>query len=278
MPPEARPARDTAVPLRILYLGRLDREQKRVHLFPAILEQLQSSGIPFHWTLAGDGPESAALQARMQGGGPEQIVSFIGTVPYADVPRILSEHDVFLLASDYEGLPLSLLEAMGAGLAPVVSDLPSGIRELVDETTGKRVAPGNLRGYAEAIVWLHEHRGELRRFSENAQRRVRGEFSIAAMAGRWGSPGPTIGASNLRCRCNISSGFPALDELSGGWFSSFAAPRRHDPRHKRSDPVSGAVSVRPMLDRCDALSVRTVLCPRRAHCSPPSGPRPSSPS
>ena len=181
----ARLARDIAAPLRILYLGRLDREQKRVHLFPAILEQLRSSGIPFHWTLAGDGPERAALEARMRGSPPAQTVTFAGTVPYGDVPRILSEHDVFLLASDYEGLPLGLLEAMSAGLVPVVSDLPSGIREVVDETTGKLVAPDNPRGFAEAIIWFHEHRSELSRFSENAQRKVRGGFSLDAMADRW---------------------------------------------------------------------------------------------
>src|SRR6185437_8227409 len=49
--------RDVQQPLRILYLGRLGREQKRVHLFPQIFEQLKSSGIPFHWTIAGDGEE-----------------------------------------------------------------------------------------------------------------------------------------------------------------------------------------------------------------------------
>ena len=185
MPGKESSAREFKGRLRILYLGRLDREQKRAHLFPAILDQLQSSGIPFHWTIAGEGAERAALERQMKGAPPAQTVSFTGKVAYADVPRLLSEHDVFLLASDYEGLPLSLLEAMGAGLVPVVSDLPSGIRELVDESTGKRVAPDNLHGFAEAIVWLHEHRVEMSRRSENARRKVRLEFSLAAMADRW---------------------------------------------------------------------------------------------
>jgi glycosyltransferase involved in cell wall biosynthesis len=101
------------------------------------------------------------------------------------VPQLLSQHDVFLLASDYEGLPLSMVEAMGAGLVPVVSELPSGIRELVDETTGRRVAPDNVTGYAEAIIWLHEHRDAMGRMSANARTRVVREFSTSAMADRW---------------------------------------------------------------------------------------------
>jgi glycosyltransferase involved in cell wall biosynthesis len=171
-------------PLRILYLGRLDREQKRVHLFPQILEALRAPGIPFHWTIAGAGPEQESLRASMLS-SPNQTVSFPGKVLYADVPRVLASHDVFLLASDYEGLPLSLLEAMACGVVPVVSDLPSGIREVVDETTGKRVPPAEIRGYADAIIWLHYHRDELRRFSQNAREKVRHEFSVQAMTERW---------------------------------------------------------------------------------------------
>jgi len=176
---------DSGAPLQILYLGRLDQEQKRVRLFPQILEQLKSSGIPFHWTIAGEGPETSFLRSALTSSSPRQTVPFAGAVLYGDVPQLLAAHNVFLLASDYEGLPLSLLEAMGHGLVPVVSDLASGIREVVDETNGRRVAPDNHPGYAEAIIWLHEHRDEMNRLSQNAQARVRREFSVGAMTDRW---------------------------------------------------------------------------------------------
>jgi glycosyltransferase involved in cell wall biosynthesis len=171
-------------PLRILYLGRVDRAQKRAHLYPGILKQLQEAGVPFHWTIAGDGSEKARLENIMES-RPGQTVSFPGTVPYSDVPRLLQQHDIFLLASDYEGLPLSLIEAMGQGLVPVVSDLPSGIREVMDGSTGKLVPPDRTELYAEAILWLHEHRDELKRFSMQSQERVRNRFSTTAMADRW---------------------------------------------------------------------------------------------
>ena len=183
--PEALPARQPGAPLRILYLGRIQQEQKRVRLFPRILEALAAASIPFHWTIAGEGPERAFLQAAMKSPAPGQTVSFPGTIPYGAVPRLLSEHDLFLLASDYEGLPLSLLEAMARGLVPVVSALPSGVGEVVDETTGRLVPPENVSGYAEAILWLHSHPEEMRRLSLNAREAVRHKFSVAAMTDRW---------------------------------------------------------------------------------------------
>ena len=172
-------------PLQILYLGRLAREQKRVHLFPRILGQLKASGIPFHWTIAGDGPDKAALEQTMKDAPPEQTVSFAGPVRYAGVPALLKQHDLYLLASDFEGLPLSLLEAMGAGLVPVVSQLPSGIPELVDAGNGMLVPVDDVAGYARAIIHLHGHRDELAAKSAAARARVQTEFSVAAMTDRW---------------------------------------------------------------------------------------------
>lgn|SRR5487761_2402258 len=179
------PVRLPSAPVRILYLGRLGREQKRVQLFPEILRQLCASNMPFHWTIAGDGEERAFLEASLKPASPAQTVSFAGPVRYADVPAVLKQHDVFLLASDYEGLPLSLLEAMGYGLVPVVSDLKSGIPEVVDVRNGCLVPVNDVAGYARAISHLHEHRDELAAKSAAARRRVQKEFSVAAMTDRW---------------------------------------------------------------------------------------------
>jgi glycosyltransferase involved in cell wall biosynthesis len=178
-------ARNPAAPLRILYLGRLWREQKRVQLFPEILAQLCASGIPFHWTIAGEGEERGFLEANMKPDSPHQTVSFAGSLRYADVPALLKQHDIFLLASDYEGLPLSLLEAMGDGLVPVVSDLASGIRDIVDADSGILVPVDDLAGYARAVIHLHSHRDELAAKSAAARARVKTEFSVEAMTDRW---------------------------------------------------------------------------------------------
>jgi glycosyltransferase involved in cell wall biosynthesis len=218
MPKNGFAPREFSGPLRILYLGRVEREQKRVHLFPRILENLKSSGMPFHWTIAGDGPERAWLEDELKGNPPAQTISFSGKISYEDVPKLLEQHDVFLLASDYEGLPLALLEAMGFGLVPVVSDLASGVRELVNEQTGKRVAVENVSGYAEAIVWLHEHREAMKQLSQNAGARVREQFSIKAMTDRWLDALPRAEASmEWPQRWNIRRPLTDFSRLRFSW-------------------------------------------------------------
>jgi len=180
-----REVTDRLAPIRILYLGRLEQEQKRVRLFPQILAQLQAKNIPFQWTIAGEGSQRAFLEREMQCRGTSSQVQFTGHVAYADVPALLKRHDVYLLASDYEGLPLSLLEAMACGVVPVVSDLESGIRDLVSASTGIAVPVNDIDAYADAILQLHLNRGELHQKSIAAQQRVAQEFSVEAMTDRW---------------------------------------------------------------------------------------------
>jgi glycosyltransferase involved in cell wall biosynthesis len=172
-------------PLRILYLGRVANEQKRVHLFPKILARLQEAGMPFRWTIVGDGPDRDSLQRVMHSNRTDQIVKFSGAIAYSQVPQVLEQHDIFLLTSDYEGLPLSLLEAMGHSVVPVVSDLPSGMREVVDESNGVLVPVEDVNGYANAIIFLNEHREELVAKANAASERVRSMYSVEAMTDRW---------------------------------------------------------------------------------------------
>lgn len=177
------PAPDS--PLRIIYLGRLHKEQKRVGLFPDILKTLCASDRPFVWTLAGEGPERQFLETSMQTGNPRQRVLFTGQVAYSQVPDLLRKQDVFLLASDYEGLPLSLLEAMAHGVVPVVSDLSSGIQDVVTDNCGMRVPVHDTAGYARAILALDADRERLAAMALAVCEKIAGEFSTAAMAERW---------------------------------------------------------------------------------------------
>jgi glycosyltransferase involved in cell wall biosynthesis len=180
-----RPAPVRDQPIRITYVGRLVNEQKRVHLFPRILRTLVNSRRPFVWRIAGEGTQLGSLQKNLRTDSRQQLVCFEGQVPNHRIPELMLSSDLFLLPSDYEGLPISLLEAMAHGAVPVVSDLPSGIREVVNSETGILVNPENVDGYASAILQLDSDREDLAKKSLAASRLVRSGFSCEAMADRW---------------------------------------------------------------------------------------------
>lgn len=81
--------------------------------------------------IAGDGPERAAMGALGETLSPERV-ALPGNVSAGGIAALLASAQAFVLASDHEGFPLSVLEAMRAGLPVVATDLP-GIREQLDD-------------------------------------------------------------------------------------------------------------------------------------------------
>jgi len=107
---------------------------------------------PLYLLLVGGGELENAVREQVAALGLQERVRFLGV--RADVADILRASDVFVLSSDYEGNPLSVLEAMAAGL-PVVSTAVGGVPELVqDGATGLLVTAGDAHALAEAIVQM----------------------------------------------------------------------------------------------------------------------------
>ena len=103
--------------------------------------------------IVGDGPERSRLAARAHELGlRDGSVQFLGTRD--DVSTLLAQADMFVLASDHEGTPNALLEAMQAGL-PVVMTRTAGAGRLVERSgAGIVVECGDAEGLARAMVHL----------------------------------------------------------------------------------------------------------------------------
>lgn len=180
----ARPiqGRDPNKPLRILYIGRIIETQKRVSRLVELIKLLTAQGEKFEFTFAGSGPEMQSTQQALR---EFSNVRFLGDVPNAEIGALLRASDVFILLSDFEGLPLSLLEAMGEGVVPVVSDLESGMRQVVTSETGIRVPTGDVAAAADAICALARVPARQASLATAASRFVRENFSAALMAERY---------------------------------------------------------------------------------------------
>ena len=104
--------------------------------------------------LAGEGEERASIERFIRDRNLERHVTLLGA--RHDIPRLLAAADAFLLSSVSEGVPLTLIEAMAAGV-PVVSTDPGGIREvIVDGESGLLTKPGDDAGLAERLDCLSD--------------------------------------------------------------------------------------------------------------------------
>ena len=100
--------------------------------------------------IAGEGPMRSRLEKRARDLKLAESVTFLG--PLTDMPRFLSQLDIFVLSSLLEGLPISILEAMAAGL-PIVSTRAGGVNEAVIEGQNSYlVDPGDAQGLAESML------------------------------------------------------------------------------------------------------------------------------
>ena len=129
--------------------------------------------------IAGDGPERSGLEARAHALGIAPRVRFLGARD--DVPELLAICDLFVLPSLFEGLPLSVLEAMAAGKPVVATRIPGTDEAVADGETGLLVTPGDAPALAAAIRAFLSDPVRARRAGEAGQDRVRTQFSARAM-------------------------------------------------------------------------------------------------
>ena len=169
-------ARHDGSPPRVITVGRLAAPKDPVTLVRALA---RVRGSPFTATIVGDGPDRAAVEAEIRAAGLEGVVELAGE--RHDVPRLLADADVFVLSTRSEGAPLSVLEAMAAGL-PVVASAVGGVPEIVaDGATGLLVPPDDAAALAAALEQLLADAALRRRLGAAGRERVRVRFDLAEL-------------------------------------------------------------------------------------------------
>jgi glycosyltransferase involved in cell wall biosynthesis len=160
---------------RVVTVGRLKPPKDYATLVRALAALPSGS---FEAVIVGDGPLRSEVQAEVNQLGLADTVRLLGE--RADVPELLADSDLFVLSSASEGLPLSVEEAMAAGL-PVVASAVGGVPELVlDGETGYLVPPGEPDRLAAALGPLLADSALRRRMGSSGRSRAEERFDLTA--------------------------------------------------------------------------------------------------
>lgn len=162
----------------VVGVGRLN-PQKNFSLFLDIANQLIQRVSNIHFLIAGNGPEESMLRKKAQSLGIAERVIFAGYV--ADPRRVYMAADVLLMPSLFEGLPMTLLEAMAMGV-PVVASRLDGIAEVVEDgVDGCLADSGNASLFVDRIAKLLEEPTFAGVISKNAREKIQTRFSVDRM-------------------------------------------------------------------------------------------------
>lgn len=178
-------------PVRLLWAGRFDI-QKRLDILAGIAEGARARGLSvaidfFGESVMGDPGLPATLERLEQAGA----VRHPAYQHIADLD--LGHYDAFVMTSEWEGVPNTLLEVMSSGL-PVIAPVVGGVAEVLDESVGYPVARfDDVSAYLEAIESIRDAPDRARARGALARRRVHERFSVEAFDEALLSMGEYIG-------------------------------------------------------------------------------------
>lgn len=161
----------------LITVARLDPVKDLATLLAA-MDGAAREGVDLHLVVVGDGPERPALEAQAWSLGLASRVTFLGH--REDARRWLSAADVYVSSSVSEGISLTILEGMSAGL-PVIATAVGGTPEIVDASCGLLVPSRDPAALTGAIVALARDPDRRRRLGAAARGRVLDSFTIDRM-------------------------------------------------------------------------------------------------
>ena len=170
----------------MLFVGRLDRNQKRVDRILAVWNSLYSKYPDWRLTIVGDGPDRVPLQRMAE----EQKIERVNFKGFQRPDEYYKRASVLVLTSDYEGFGLVIVEAMNFGVVPVVYGSYPAVYDIIDNgqngfISAMRNASFDMEDYMDKLEALMSSPDLLSSMAQNAMRTVEKRFSLSSVLRKW---------------------------------------------------------------------------------------------
>ena len=248
--PERTAARPKDV-FRLVYLGRLVNEQKQIEATAAALCRVATQHKQVEAWIIGDGSQREQVADILVAKSPQSRVKLLAPIPSSQVYEVLAQCHGLVLLSDYEGLPVCVMEAMAAGVVPVCMQMQSGVGELVKDGQTGLIVTDRDASFDRAIATLSTDPTLWEKLSAAARARIAADFSVEQATARWiellhkaAAEARFDAARALKQKCTLP---PRPSSL-----------RQYDVRHGLVDKLRHS----PQRVRLGALKHRMISCLR----------------
>lgn len=161
---------------KICALGRISTQKNFSLLISAVKANLDDHP-DICLQIFGEGEEREALEKLIVQENLSDVCRLMGRT--SNVEAVLKETDLFVLSSDFEGMPNALIEAMAMGVPCISSDCRTGPKSMIrDGQTGLLFRTGNLDSLTEKMAWALNHADEMNQMGKEAREDVLNTYRI----------------------------------------------------------------------------------------------------
>jgi colanic acid/amylovoran biosynthesis glycosyltransferase len=182
--PEAKTVLSKDKSLKVMYAGRLEIQQKQILKLTAAFIAASERFTLLRFSIYGDGSASKELTKLIEDSGTTHV-TYQGAAAPAEMLGHFKQHQVFTLMSDYEGMPVALMEAMVCGVVPVCLAETSGINEIIEHGVNGFIVKDRTADYQKHLQLLLEDKGLWQRLSHNAINTIKERYSSAKTHKQW---------------------------------------------------------------------------------------------
>ena len=250
---------------RIIYTGRLIQRQKRIFDVIAACHAASNLIKDTYFSFYGEDRENGRAIASIQTCLNRNFLKYGGKLRLEEIYPTLSKHHAFILLSDYEGMSISLMEAMACGLVPICTRTKSGSTEIIRHNENGLLVDNRDGDFLNAVRRLKTEKGLWERLSKGARETIEKKYSIDICADKW--------TDFLRCLISKSSGkktihIPELNEIklppvkqteNGMCREDKRMPRVHSNSTLRPEQHDNFLNSQLAPDFVDLYIVRTAI-------------------
>ena len=171
--------------LKVIYAGRLVVQQKQILKLTKAFCDASKVNSNLEFSIYGDGDKEQSIKVLIKDEKASKNVILFKAVPPCQIINKIQEHHVFTLMSDYEGMPIALMEAMACGVVPICLNEESGINEIIEHGVNGFIVKNRGKDYQDKLQLLVNDRSLWETMSKNAIATIQQKYSSKITHKKW---------------------------------------------------------------------------------------------